>query len=143
MTEIKKQGSNKKILIGGGILLIAILLMIGLYLGLSEKPVVGDKTITVTVIDDEVVETLYETNTDAEFLLQVLEELQSEGLTYSGTGAESEMGLMIDTVNGLLASYEADKAYWSIMVNGDYGAYGVSSQPIADGDNFEIVYTKE
>lgn len=143
MTQTSKQGSNKKILIGGGILLIIILLMVGLFFGLKENPVEGSKKVTVTIIDDEASETLYDVSTEAEFLLQVLEELESEGLTFSGTGADSETGIMIDTVNGLFASYEEDKAYWSIMVNGEYGAYGVSTQPIIDGDNFEIIYTKE
>jgi hypothetical protein len=35
-----------------------------------------------------------------------------------------------------------DGAYWSFNVNGEYCNYGVSEQPVEDGDAFEIVYTK-
>lgn len=143
MTTKNKSVNQKKILISALILIAVITLMIGLYFSFKEKSETGTKEVTVTVIDQEASKTLYETSTDAEFLQQLLDELEGEGLTYSGTGADSESGIMIDTVNGLLASYEEDKAYWSIMVNGEYGNYGVSSQPIKNGDAFEIVYVKE
>lgn len=48
---------------------------------------------------------------------------------------------MVDTVNGEKAVYEDDGAYWAFTVNGEYCNYGVSEQPVADGDKFEIIYT--
>ena len=45
------------------------------------------------------------------------------------------------TVNGEEARYEVNKAYWSIMVNGEYGMYGASEQVVNDGDLFQLVYT--
>jgi len=53
------------------------------------------------------------------------------------------MGLYITTVNGVTADFDKDGAYWSIMVNGEYGQYGADSQPVADGDEFQLVYTKQ
>ena len=49
---------------------------------------------------------------------------------------------MVDTVNGLRADYEADGAYWYFYVNGEACMNGVSTEPVHDGDAFEIVYTK-
>ena len=55
-------------------------------------------------------------------------------------GSESDYGLYIETVNGLTADYDANGAYWSIYVNGEYGQYGADAQPVADGDAFSLVY---
>ena len=41
------------------------------------------------------------------------------------------------------AMEEADGAHWSFYVNGEYCNYGIDTQPVADGDVFSIVYTKE
>ena len=48
---------------------------------------------------------------------------------------------MVDTVNGEKAVFEKDGAYWGFSVNGEYCNYGISEQPVADGDAFEIAYT--
>lgn len=131
---------KKKILpiIMGVVVLIALIIgFVFLYKTFIPKPIEGAKAITIEVIDNEQESTLYEVNTDAEFLRQAIEE--TEGL--SVTGQESEYGLMIEAVNGLQAIYETDGAYWSVMVNGEYGMLGIDTQPIADGDNFGLVYT--
>ena len=78
----------------------------------------------------------YEVATDAEYLRQAMDE--AEGLTYSGT--ESEFGMMVEVVNGEQAVYAEDNAYWAFYVNGEYGQYGIDSQPVNDGDKFGIVY---
>ena len=57
-------------------------------------------------------------------------------------GDESEYGLFIKTVNGILADYDTDGAYWSINQNGEYMMSGASETKIKDGDSFELVYTK-
>lgn len=135
MTEAKKT-SNKKVVIGV-IVLVAIIAVLGIaYAAFGPKAVKGAKAITIEVIDNEEKSTVYEVNTDAEFLRQAMEE--AEGLTFDGE--ESEYGMMIDTVNGVKADFDADSAYWSIMVNGEYGMYGIDSQPVADGDEFQLVY---
>lgn len=135
MTEAKK--SNKKIIVGVVALIAVIALLAGTWFAFGPKPVQGAKTITVEVIDNEQKSTKYQVNTDAEYLRQALEE--TEGLEFSGT--EDQYGMMIDTVNGLRADYAADGAYWSVMVNGEYGNYGIDSQPVADGDAYQLVYT--
>ena len=75
--------------------------------------------------------------TDAEYLREAFED--ADGLEVIGD--ETEFGLTITTVNGLVADFNVDSAYWSIMVNGEYGQYGADSQVVADGDAFQLIYT--
>lgn len=131
---------NKKIIggIAGVIVLIVLIMgMIFLYNKFGEKPVEGSKTITIEVIDDKEKSTKYEVKTDAEYLEQAMEE--TEGLDFDGE--EEEFGFTLYEVNGVTADFNTSDAYWSLMVNGEYGNYGISQQPIEDGDSFQLVYT--
>ena len=96
----------------------------------------GSKNIVIEVKDSEGNVTSYEVTTDAEFLRQAMDE--AEGLTYDGS--DSEYGMMVEVVNGEQAIYSEDNAYWAFYVNGEYGNYGIDSQPVTDGDTYSIVY---
>lgn len=128
---------NKKWL-GAGLVVALIAVFALIFVNFSEKPVEGSKEISIEVINQEEESELYELKTDAEFLRQAMEE--AEGLEFSGQ--ESEYGLMVEVVNGESAIYDKDNAYWSFMVNGEYSNYGIDTQPIEDGDAFQIVYTE-
>ena len=123
------------------LIVIAAVLVVGLMLGayfhFRETPSEGEKSITITVIDSTGEETVYELQTDALYLIQAMDE--AEGLTYEGE--DGPYGMMISHINGEKAVYEEDGAYWAFNVNGSYCNYGVSEQPVEDGDAFEIVYT--
>ncbi len=134
MTETKK--TNKKALFGVVALVAVIAVLAAVFFTFREKPVEGSKAITIEVVDNAQASTVYELNTDAEYLRQAMEE--AEGLTFSGT--ESEYGLMVDTINGITADYSVDGAYWSFYVNDAYCNYGIDSQPVEDGDAFLIRY---
>lgn len=134
MTENKK--TNKKALFGVVALVAVIAVLAAVFFTFREKPVEGSKAITIEVVDNAQASTVYELNTDAEYLRQAMEE--AEGLTFSGT--ESEYGLMVDTINGITADYSVDGAYWSFYVNDAYCNYGIDSQPVEDGDEFLIRY---
>lgn len=127
---------NKKLL-GVGLFVALIAVMACLFFAFRAKPVEGSKAITIEVVNSLEEATVYEVHTDAEFLQQAMDE--AEGLTYSGT--ESEYGIMVDTVNEEVADYAANGAYWAFYVNEEYCNYGISEQPILDGDAFKIVYT--
>lgn len=107
------------------------------WLTWREKPTQGSKTVTIEVIDKEGNSTVYNLKTDAQYLREAMEE--AEGLEFSGT--ESEYGMMVDTVNGETADYGADSSYWGFFVNGEYCNYGIDTQPVEDGDAFQIIYT--
>ena len=96
----------------------------------------GSKNITIEVKGADGNITTYEVSTDAEYLRQAMDE--AEGLTYSGT--DSEYGMMVEVVNGEQAIYSEDNAYWAFYVNGEYGQYGIDSQPVDDGVTYSIVY---
>lgn len=132
-----KKTSTKKIVIGLVALVAVIALLIGAYAMFEPKTTEGAKSITIEVIDNEQKSVVYELNTDAEFLRRAMED--AEGLEFSGT--ESEYGLTLITVNGVTADLSVDNSYWSIMVNGEYGMFGVDSQPVADGDEYQLIYT--
>lgn len=115
------------------ILAVAALLVFG-GTGTSK----GSKKITIEVVDDNGASTMYEVKTDAEYLQGAMD--AAKGLSYEGV--DSDYGLMIQSVNGVRAVYEENGAYWGFYVNGEYCSYGISEQPVADGDAFLIEYTK-
>lgn len=132
-----QKNSNKKI-IGMILALVALIILFAmLFVTFRAKPVDGTKNITIEVVDNTATSTLYEITTTADFLQEAIEE--TEGLEVTGT--DGEFGLMVDTVNGIRADFTLDGAYWSFNVNGDYCNYGISEQPILDGDKFQIIYT--
>ncbi len=128
---------NKKLLLGAGILVALIAAFAIIFTKFSAKPVEGSKAITIEVVNKAQESKIYELKTDAEFLRQVMDE--ADGLTYDGI--ESEYGMMVSTVNGEVADYNVDMSYWGFYVNGEYCNYGIDTQPVYDGDAFQIVYT--
>lgn len=127
---------KKTILIAVAAVLV-LALMLGAYFLFREQATQGEKAITITVINSKGEQTVYALQTDALYLEQAMQE--AEGLTYEGS--EGPYGLMISHINGERAVYEEDGAYWGFNVNGSYCNYGISEQPVNDGDAFEIVYT--
>ena len=95
----------------------------------------GDKTIMVEVkAEDKSITILV--NTDAETLADAL--LEHELIE----GDNTEFGIYIKTVNGILADYDIDGYYWSISKNGEYLMTGADSTFIANGEHYELVRTK-
>ncbi len=58
------------------------------------------------------------------------------------SGEHSEYGMYVKTVNGILADYDIDGYYWSVLKDGEYLMTGVDSTAIADGEHYELVRTK-
>ena len=130
---------NKKVILGV-VAFIAVAVILGaVYYFTRPETSKGAKEVEITVVSKEGEKTEYQINTDAEYLQQAMDEAKEEGLTYSGT--DGDYGLMVDTVNDEKAVFEEDGAYWGFFVNGEYCNYGIAEQPVADGDEFEIVYT--
>jgi nitrogen fixation protein FixH len=135
----KTTQSNKKPLIIGAAILVVLIAVFGtVYFFFRPKTAGGEKSISVEVIDNTGASTVYNHNTDAEYLRQALEEI--EGLTVEGE--ESDYGLYVKTVNGITADYETDGAYWAFYTNGEYSQNGIDSEPVHDNDSFSIKYEK-
>ena len=135
----KKQSDRKKIIIGAVILVVLLAAFAVIYVVFGPKAAQGSKEYILKVVDDNGETTEYTGHTDAEYLRGALEELEkADDLTIEGE--ESDYGLFIDTINGVTADYSKDKAYWALYVNGEYGNYGVDSQPLTDGDIYSLIY---
>ena len=100
----------------------------------SKTPV--EVTISVTVIDDKKNSDTFEITTKSENL--------GDALLESGRvkGDNDKFGLYIKEVDGLRADFELDGAYWSVSKDSKMLVTGPSQTPIADGDKFELTYTK-
>lgn len=95
----------------------------------------AQKTFVFKVVDLDGTEKSFDIETDA---ATVGEALIEEDLI---SGAESEYGLMVDTVNGIKYDYTADGAYWAFYINGEYAMTGVDLTEITDGATYSFVAT--
>ena len=132
-----KTKMNKKIL-GVALLVLLVLAMVLVYVKFSDKPVEGSKSVTIEVVNSEKESVKYELKTDALYLAEAMEE--AEGLEYETE--DGPYGLTVLSVNGERAVYDENGAYWGFYVNDEYCNYGISEQPVNDGDYFKIEYTK-
>ena len=83
-----------------------------------------EKTVSLTVRSDE------ETVGAALLALELID------------GEESQYGLYVKYVNGILADYDVDQTYWAFYLNGEYQMTGVDTATLADGDTVKLVRTK-
>ena len=125
---------TKKLLAAIAVLVILIAIFYTVYRQFLPQPQNGEKSITITIIDDTGTEDTYALDTDAEYLLEALETVADID------GEEGPYGYTLYTVNDLTADFNTGNAYWAIYVNGEYGQLGISQQPVADGDAFTIAY---
>jgi hypothetical protein len=58
------------------------------------------------------------------------------------TGDQGQFGIYIKSVNGITADYDVDRSYWGFYKNGEMMLTGVDGTTIADGEHYELVYTK-
>lgn len=127
---------SKKSLLAIPVVAFAIIAMLFIYAKNKPEVTEGTKSIGITVIDNEGGENQYFIGTDAQYLREVMDELSEKDFTYSGE--EGSYGYYVDTINGIKVDNKT--AYWGFYVNGEYCLYGIDSQPVNDGDVFEIVY---
>ena len=100
----------------------------------QEDTAFGDGKTTVEVeVKAEEKSVTFTLHTDEKMLGDAL---LSENLI---TGEEGDYGMYIQSVNGMVADYEADKSYWAFYQNGEYMNVGVDAAEIADGDHYELV----
>lgn len=132
----EKKTNTKKIV--AGVLGLAVLIAVCAFVYVKFKPqaVEGAKAVTIEVVDDEGTSVEYKVHTDAEYLLGAMED--AEGLAFDGE--DGDYGFTVYTINDVTADFNTDGAYWSFYLNDEYCNYGVSEQPVNDGDEFMIKY---
>ena len=74
--------NKKKVILGSGILVVLIVAMTLIWTNFREKPVEGSKAITIEVIDSKEKSEVNELKTDAEYVIEAMEEEKEQGLTY-------------------------------------------------------------
>lgn len=129
---------NKKLLALAG-MGVLILLMLGIYLGFRPQTIDGSKEIQIEIVYQDQNTEIFTIYTEKSYLEEAVGECSE--LVIEGTRTP-QFGLMIESVNGVRAVYEKDHAYWGIQLNGSPCSYGISQQPIQDGECYQLVYTK-
>ena len=120
---------GKKAWLPAAALVVAALLLLGLWYGNRPQGQAGDKTITVEVVHADESSREFTYQTSEEFLGPVLIE---EGLVQ---GEEGAYGLFITTVDGETAE---GNQWWCITQDGQMVETGADTTPIANGDHFEL-----
>ena len=127
--------NNRKLVFACVAVAVLIAVFAGVYALTRPQTAAGEKNITVEVVHkDESIET-FTYQTDLEYLGELL---LAEGLI---AGEDGAYGLYITTVDGEDAIYEVDQSYWAFYQGEEYAAQGIDQTPIADGDQFSLVYT--
>lgn len=126
---------NKKLFLALTALVVVAAVMIGIYVLTRPETEEGTKTITVKVVHGDGSEKTFTCSTEHDVLGEVLIE---EGLVEGELG---EFGLFISAVDGEMADYNADGAWWGVYHNGELAVLGADTLPISDGDAFSLVYT--
>ena len=57
-------------------------------------------------------------------------------------GDESQYGLYVKKVNGIVADYDIDQSYWAFYINGEYAMSGVDTTDIDESAVYKLEYTK-
>lgn len=95
----------------------------------------GATTVTVQVKADER-QVTFTIHTDK---TTVGEALQEHNLL---EGEDSQYGLFVKKVNGIVADYDVDQHYWAFYVNGEYAVNGVDTTNIEEGVTYSLERTK-
>ena len=96
----------------------------------------GAKTLTVKVTDVKDVTVTFTIHTDKATVGEAL--LEHKLIA----GDDGQYGMYVKRVNGTLADYDKDKTYWQFTKDGEYMMSGVDLTEFADGDTYELTYTK-
>ena len=118
-------------------IVLAILTLVSLTACGAAEEAEGPKvTFTITVVDGDGNETAFEIETTRTI---VGDALLDEGLI---EGEESEYGMYIKSVNGIVADYETTGTYWSFYIDGEYAMTGVDQTKIEEGVSYMLKVEK-
>lgn len=96
----------------------------------------GSTTFDFTVTDANGKETKFVVATDKKTVGEAL--LDAKLIE----GEDSQYGLYVKSVNGMLLDYDTDGMYWAFYVNGEYATSGVDSTEIESGASYMFKASK-
>lgn len=123
--------SKKGIIIALAALVVVLIAVLAIYFTTRPATVEGTKTITVEVIHKDGSTKEFPLKTDKEYLGAALVEGKVVG------DNQADFGLYILTADGETAD-EAKQEWWGISKDGVALEVGADSQPIADGERYEL-----
>lgn len=131
---MQQRESKKGMLIALAALVVVLAAILAVYYVNRPATVPGGKSIMVQVIHGD--------GTTREFPLQTEKEFLGEALVEGGVveNNQTEFGLFIVTADGETAD-ESEQEWWSISKDGVSLQLGADTQPIADGEQYELTLT--
>ena len=122
--------------------LIAVMALIGCG-GDKNPSETPSNELTATVIGEgETVFSLMVTTDEGQklYTVQTDKETVGDALLALGIieGEESQYGLFVKKVDGILADYDTDGTYWAFYIDGNYASTGVDTTKIVAGATYEL-----
>lgn len=105
-------------------LVLVLLTLVSLVACSAKEKEGAEVTFTLTIVDGDGNETTHEITTTK---TTVGDALLEKGMV---EGENSEYGLYIKAVNGIVADYNTTGTYWAFYINGEYAMTGVEKTPI-------------
>lgn len=124
---MKKKGTA----IAAAVLVLLCVLAGILYFKFKQETTEGSKEITVEVVNADGESEVFHYRTEAEYLVEVLEE---NNLV---EGTKGEYGLYITSVNGVKAD-DSKQQWWCITKAGEQVNTSADQTPVQDKDKFEL-----
>ena len=126
---------SKKIIFAAMVLVLVIGLLAGIYAASGKEAVEGAKSVTVVIVHKDGTEKTLEFNTDHGYLSELL--LEKELVT--GYASE-EYGFTIESVDGVVADWAVDGAYWALYEGDEYATTSAAGIVLVDGGVYKLVY---
>lgn len=127
---------NKKLIVVAVALVAVAAVLLGVFFATRPDTQEGMKEFTVTVVHGDGTEKVFSCESSEEYLGKAL---VAEDIVVDDQG---EYGLYILEVDGELASWEEDSAYWSVYVGQEPATVGADQIPLTDGGKYSLVYTR-
>ncbi len=131
---MKEKKSKMSIIIAAGALVLVLIACLALYFSMRPQTVAGEKTVTIQVVHKD--------GSSKDFVLKTNQEYL-EGLLLEGKVVEDNQGpygLYILTADGETVN-EANQEWWCITKGGEPVMEGAGTQPVADGEQYELTFT--
>jgi hypothetical protein len=126
---------SKKIVFAVMALVLVVAVMAGLYATTRQESVEGAKAVTIVIVHKDGTEKTLEYNTDLGYLSELL--LEKELVT--GYASE-EYGFTVESVDGVVADWAVDGAYWALYEGDEYATTSAAGIVLVDGGVYKLIY---
>ena len=126
---------NKKILLTVVALVLVVAVMAVAYVSTRPQAVEGSKNVTIVIVHKDGSQKELQYTTDLEYLADLLLEKEL------ATGYTSEeYGFTVESVDGVVADWAADSAYWALYEGEEYATTSAAGIVLTDGGVYKLVY---